>query len=96
MTAGRLSERHAMTTEKDDMDAAINLRNRFQRRLNEQRSPSERLADLARLQQASFRLLSESPHGYEHFLRRNLESRRVEVVDGVWRPVCPARRAQLP
>ena len=85
-----------MTTEKDDMDAAINLRTRFQRRLNEKRSPGERLAEFAMLQQASFRLLRESPQGYEHFVRRNLESRRVEVVDGVWRPVCPARRAQLP
>ena len=85
-----------MTTEKDDMDAAINLRTQYMRRLSEKRSPSERLAEFARLQQASFRLLRESPHGYEHFVRRNLESRRVEVVDGVWRPVSPARRAQLP
>ena len=85
-----------MGTEQDDVEAAIVARNRFQRRLSEQRTPGERLAELARLQQASFRLLRESPHGYEHFLRRNLESRRVEVIDGVWRPVSPARRALLP
>ena len=32
-----------MTTEKDDMDAAINIRTQYMRRLDEKRSPSERL-----------------------------------------------------
>ncbi len=85
-----------MASDHESIEAAILARHRFQRRLSEQRTPGERLAELARLQQASFHLLRESPHGYEHFLRRNLESRRVEVIDGVWRPVSPARRAQLP
>jgi len=88
--------RERMATEHESIKAAIDARNRFQRRRSEQQTPGERLAELARLQQASFRLLRESPQGYEHFLRRNLESRRVEVIDGVWRPVSPARRAQLP
>jgi hypothetical protein len=66
------------------------------RRVGSNRSASERLADFAKLQQASFRVLSQSPRGFQEFLRRNMASRRAEVIDGVWRPVSPARCSQQP
>ncbi len=83
-----------MLTDNDTIDAAIHARSRYRRRVCENRSASDRLADFAKLQEASFRVLGASPRGYRHFLMRNLNSRRVEVIDGVWRPVSPARRSQ--
>ena len=83
-----------MLTDNDTIDAAMRVRSRYQRRVRENRSARDRLVDFAKLQQASFRVLRGSPHGYRHFLERNLNSRRVEVIDGVWRPVSPARRSQ--
>ena len=85
-----------MATDSESIHVAIDIRTRYLRHMREQRSASQRLADFAKLQQASFRVLRESPRGYQHFLRRNLNSRRAEVIDGVWRPVSPARRAQQP
>ncbi len=85
-----------MTTDRESIHAAIGLRTRYLRHLCQQRTADQRLADFAKLQQASFRVLRESPRGYQHFLRRNLSSRRAEVIDGEWRPVSPARRAQQP
>ena len=83
-----------MQTDSDRIDEAINIRSRYVRRLRENSSADERLAAFERLQQASFRVLRESPRGYRHFLERNLHSRRVEVIDGEWRPVASARRSQ--
>ena len=83
-----------MPTDSESIQAAIDIRTRYRRRLQQSRTASERLAEFAKLQQASFRVLRKSPRGYRHFLRRNLVSRRAEVVDGVWRPVSPARRSQ--
>ncbi len=85
-----------MATESENIQVAIDIRTRFMRRMRENRSPGERLAVFAELQAASFRILRESPGGYQHFLRRNLSLRRAEVIDGVWRPVSPARRSQQP
>jgi hypothetical protein len=85
-----------MSADSENIDLTLQIRSQYLKRVQEQRSAGERLADFARLQQASFRVLRESPRGYEHFLRRNLNSRRAEVIDGVWRPVSPARRAQQP
>ena len=83
-----------MATDSESIHVAIDIRTRYLRHMREQRSASQRLADFAKLQQASFRVLLASPHGYRHFLRRNLASRRAEVLDGMWRPVSPARRAR--
>mgnify|MGYP001103940479 CR=1 FL=1 len=85
-----------MATDSDSIHVAIDIRTRYMRHLRENRTADQRLADFAKLQQASFRVLRESPRGYQHFLRRNLNARRAEVIDGVWRPVSPARRAQQP
>ncbi len=83
-----------MPTDNENIRAAIDARLRYMRRVRENRSASDRLAAFARLQQASFRVLRASPRGYRHFLERNMSSRRVEVIDGEWRPVSPARRSQ--
>jgi hypothetical protein len=83
-----------MLSDNDMIDAAMRIRSRYQRRVRENRTAGERLADFAKLQQASFRVLCASPRGSRHFLERNLRSRRAEVIDGVWKPISPARRAQ--
>jgi len=83
-----------MQSDSERIEEAINIRERYARRMRENRSPGERLAAFKKLQQASFRVLRASPRGYRHFLERNLHSRRVEVIDGEWRPVAPDRRSR--
>lgn len=61
-----------------------------------QDTPEERLKRFAALQQAAFAQLRSNEKAYQHFLRRNRENRRVEVIDDQWRPICAARRALLP
>lgn len=73
---------------------AAELRLRQQCRLRESQSVGERLAVFSQLQQRSFRVLQSSPRGYRHFLARNFRLRSVEEINGEWRPVSPARRAQ--
>ena len=85
-----------MPTDSESIQAAIDIRTRYRRRLRQSRTAGERLAEFAKLQQASFRVLCQSPRGFQHFIRRNMASRRAEVIDGVWRPVSPARLAQQP
>ena len=85
-----------MQSENERIEEAMAARSRYVRRVRENRTVAERLAAFKRIQQASFRVLLASPDGYQHFLKRNMHSRRVEVIDGEWRPLDPARRAQLP
>ena len=54
----------------DSIRAAIDIRTRYMRRVRENRSSGDRLADFAKLQQASFRVLRASPRGYRHFLEQ--------------------------
>lgn len=75
-----------------DFTAASRLRSQVQQRLRGQETAEERLKRFAQLQQSSFEPLRSSPAGLEHFLRRNMASRRVEVIDGRWRPVSADRR----
>ncbi len=82
-----------MRPQTADITAAIQVRAKFQQRLRDQETPLQRLDRFVRLQQDSFELLRSSPAGLRHFLRRNLRSRRVEVIDGNWRPVSADRRA---
>ena len=85
-----------MLNRSEDVLAAFEKQRRFIKRFQADRSATERLADWTKLQQASFQILMASPDGYRHFFRRNMESRRTEVINGQWRPVSPARRAQQP
>ncbi len=85
-----------MQPDDEQIGEAIARRDRYMRRVRENRSVEERIAAFVELQQAAFRVLRESPDAYQHFLRRNMRSRRVKVIDGKYIPVSPARRAQLP
>lgn len=83
-----------MPSDSQSIRAAIDIRTRYMRRVRENRSAGDRLADFAKLQEASLGVLRASPRGYRHFLARNLHSRRVQVINGEWKPVSPARRAE--
>jgi len=83
-----------MPSDSESIRAAIDIRTRYMRRVRENRSADDRLADFAKLQQASLSVLLASPRGYRHFLERNLHCRRVEVINGEWKPVSPARRSR--
>jgi len=85
-----------MATSSSDMNAALEAQARFVQKVRSACSAEDRLAEFAKLQQSMMETLGESDAGYKHFLRRNLQSRRVEVIDGQHRPVSPARRALLP
>jgi hypothetical protein len=85
-----------MQPTNDEIQAAIDRRTRYARRVRARRTPDERIEAFVRLQRAAFQLLESSPDGYRHFLRRNFHARRAEVVDGQWKPLEPARRALLP
>ena len=82
-----------MATGDEEISAAIERRRRFARRMRSGESPEQRLARFVQLQRKSLELLLASPWGAQHFVRRNLQSRRVEEIDGEWRPVSPDRRA---
>jgi hypothetical protein len=82
-----------VAVDHDEISLAIETRTRFARRVRSRESPEQRLARFSQLQRELFDLLRASPDGFQHFLRRNLQSRRVEVIDGEWRPVSHDRRA---
>lgn len=83
-----------MATGYDDISSAIEKRTRFTRGMRSGESPEQRLARFVQLQRRAFELLQASHGGFQHFLRRNLEIRRAEVIDGEWRPVSPDRRSR--
>jgi hypothetical protein len=55
-------------------------RDRYRRHLALQKTPEERMADMARMQQRMWTTLSQSPVGYAHFLRRNYKARAIDVA----------------
>ncbi len=55
-------------------------------------SIDDRMDRFAQLQKASFQLLVSSPNGWQSFLSRNYKARRVEFVNGKWRPISTVRR----
>jgi len=81
-------------SDAEDIRQALERRSRYRRRIHAERTVEERFACFVALQRASFRALLTSPEGYRRFLQRNYSSRRVEVIDGKWRPVSAARCAQ--
>ncbi|MDY0165200.1 MAG: hypothetical protein RBS80_01565 [Thermoguttaceae bacterium] len=85
-----------MSADSEEIQAAIDRRQRCAAQMQGNRTPGERLEAFVRLQQASFQVLQSSPDGYRHFLRRNFYARRAEIIDGQWKPVALTRRAQLP
>ena len=70
---------------------AMQARANLQRHLTLDESGEQRLERFVRLQQAAFELLRSSPEGYQHFLKRNMRLRRIQVIDGKWKPVATDR-----
>ncbi len=95
-SSGHSQPKVTMSTGDEEIQTAIERRQRCAKRMHGNRTPGERLEAFVRLQQASFHVLQSSPDGYRHFLRRNFHARRAEIIDGQWKPVALARRAQLP
>lgn len=59
---------------------------------SDEESIDDRMDRFAQLQKASFQLLVSSPNGWQSFLSRNYKARRVEFVNGKWRPISTDRR----
>jgi len=65
----------------NDLNAQIARRDSLRRKLALQKTPEQRLRDMARLQQVMWSTLRSSPQGYGHFLRRNYKTRAIAVRD---------------
>jgi hypothetical protein len=63
----------------DDISQQFGRRNRLRAHLALQKTPQERMADMAKLQEAMWETLRKSPEGYAHFLRRNFKARAIKV-----------------
>ena len=81
-----------MSDKISQLEEGMAKRDRYLRASMKHESPQDRIERFRALQQFSFDLLRSSPHGYQHFLRRNYYSRRSEVVNGQWQPVSIDRR----
>ncbi len=66
--------RHAMNEKLAQQLAA---RDRLRRHLSRQKTPRERMAEMARLQRRAREILQKSPEGYARFLRRNFKARAI-------------------
>jgi hypothetical protein len=63
----------------DDIAAQLALRDSFRKKIQLQKTPTERLRDMNRLQEAMWQTLLRSPAGYAHFMRRNFKQRAIDV-----------------
>jgi hypothetical protein len=63
----------------DEIAEQLAARDRYRRRLAVQKTPEERMAEMARLQKAMWARLQSSPEGYAHFLRRNYKARAIPI-----------------
>jgi hypothetical protein len=61
----------------EDIARQLAARDRLRRKLSLQKTPAQRMHDLAKLQAAAWAELRSSPNGYAHFLRRNFKARSV-------------------
>ena len=61
----------------DKIAAQLAARDRVRKSLALAKTPAQRMADMARLQQAMWATLHRSPEGYRHFLRRNFKARAI-------------------
>jgi len=61
----------------DEISKELAKRDRYRRKLTLLKTPAERMADMARLQESAMALLRANPAGYAHFLRRNHKARAV-------------------
>jgi hypothetical protein len=63
----------------NDLQKEFEKRDRRRRYLSAKETPQERLAAMARLQEATWAALRASPSGYAHYLRRNYQARSIRV-----------------
>jgi len=63
----------------DELTQQLRLRDQMRRKLALQKTPSQRMSDMRRLQETTRATLRSSPNGYAHFLRRNFKARAVAV-----------------
>ena len=63
----------------DETAAQLAARDRLRRKLALRKTPAQRVADMARLQEAMWATLRRSPEGYRHFLRRNFKARAISA-----------------
>src|SRR5206468_2212268 len=63
----------------DDIAEQLAARDRLRRKLALQKTPEQRMADMARLQAAMWAALQRSPEGYARFMRRNFKARAIAV-----------------
>jgi hypothetical protein len=63
----------------DDLSKKLAARDRLRRKLARQTTYAQRLAAMARFQEAACEILRRSPEGYAHFLRRNFRARAIPV-----------------
>lgn len=65
----------------DDLAEQFARRDRLRRKLALEKTPEQRMRDMARLQERMWATLRSSPDGYAHFLRRNYKARAIKVRD---------------
>ena len=63
----------------DEIAQQLAIRDSFRKKLALAQTPSERMAAMARLQEATWDILRRSPEGYARFLRRNFKARALTV-----------------
>jgi hypothetical protein len=63
----------------DNISEQLVRRDRLRAHLAQQKTPEQRMADMARLQETMWATLRKSPEGYAHFMRRNFKARAINV-----------------
>jgi hypothetical protein len=62
-----------------DISAQLARRDRLRAHMALQKTPQERMAAMAKLQEAAWERIRLSPEGYAHFMRRNFKARAIKV-----------------
>ena len=64
-----------------DIADQLAIRDSFRKKLALRMTPSERMREMARLQEATWETLLRNPAGYAYFMRRNFKARAIDVRD---------------
>jgi hypothetical protein len=63
----------------EDLNEQLARRDRMMRHLALQKTPEQRMRDMAKLQERMWSVLRANPTGYAHFMRRNFKARAIAV-----------------
>jgi len=63
----------------DDIAEQLARRDRYLRKVDLQKTPEQRMDEMALLQQRAWTILRSSPEGYARFIRRNFKARAINV-----------------